>query len=93
MIIGIAILGLFISTLGESLIESRLLKMKNKNISKPNDNRYINNKDIDNSNNNNNAIKEETKLLIKNKIDILESLKEDEFNVLIKLIKAIYYRD
>jgi voltage-gated potassium channel len=92
MIIGIAILGLFISTLGESLIESRLLKMKNKNISKPNDNRYVNNQDIDNSNNNN-AIKEETKLLIKNKIDILESLKEDEFNVLIKLIKAIYYRD
>ena len=66
--------------------------MKNQNISKPNDNRYINNQDIDNSNNNN-AIKEETKLLIKNKIDILESLKEDEFNVLIKLIKAIYYRD
>jgi voltage-gated potassium channel len=92
MMIGIAILGLFISTLGESLIESRLLKMKNRNISKPNDNRYINNQDIDNSNNNN-AIKEETKLLIKNKIDILESLKEDEFNVLIKLIKAIYYRD
>jgi voltage-gated potassium channel len=92
MIIGIAILGLFISTLGESLIESRLLKMKNRNISKPNDDRYINNQDIDNSNNNN-AIKEETKLLIKNKIDILESLKEDEFNVLIKLIKAIYYRD
>jgi voltage-gated potassium channel len=92
MIIGIAILGLFISTLGESLIESRLLKMKNRNISKPNDYRYINIQDIDNTNNNN-AIKEETKLLIKNKIDILESLKEDEFNVLIKLIKAIYYRD
>lgn len=92
MIIGIAILGLFISTLGESLIESRLLKMKNRNISKPNDYKYINNQDIDNSNNNN-AIKEETKLLIKNKIDVLESLKEDEFNILIKLIKAVYYRD
>ena len=31
-------------------------------------------------------IKEETKLLIKNKIDIVESLREDEFKVLIKLI-------
>ncbi len=92
MIVGIAILGLFISTLGESLIESRLLKIKNQNISKPNDKRYIDNQNMDNSNNNN-PIKEETKLLIKNKIDVLESLKEDEFNVLIKLIKAIYYRD
>ena len=92
MIVGIAILGLFISTLGESLIESRLLKIKNQNISKSNDNRYINNQNIDNSNNNN-AIKEKTKLLIKNKIDVLEPLKVDEFNVLIKLIKAIYYRN
>ena len=92
MIVGIAILGLFISTLGESLIESRLLKIKNQNISKSIDNRYINNQNIDNSNNNN-GIKEETKLLIKNKIDVLEPLKVDEFNVLIELIKAIYYRN
>lgn len=38
MIVGIAILGLFISTLGESLFESRLSKMKNQKFNKQNDN-------------------------------------------------------
>jgi hypothetical protein len=63
MITGITILRLFISTLSNSLIESGLSKRKNQNISKT---KY------DNYSNNNNTIKEETKLLINNKIDSLE---------------------
>src|SRR5690349_133388 len=62
MIIGITILGLFISTLGESLIESRLLKVNNHNNLKPNEKGHIKNQNIDNSNNNN-TLKEETKQL------------------------------
>ena len=91
MIVGITILGLFISTLGESLIESRLSKMKNQNIVKQNDN--INFKNQKKNNRSNNIIEEETKVLIKNKIDCLESLREDEFKILIKLIKTIYYKE
>jgi len=94
MIIGITILGLFISTLGESLIESRLSKMNGQKIIKQNDNLDIKNQRKNKSNNNNyNIVEEETKSLIKNKIDSIESLREDEFIALIKLLKAIYYRD
>lgn len=88
MIVGIAILGWLISTLGESLIESRISKIKNQKFDKPRDNICIKNQ-----NRNNNVIEEETKLLIKSKIDSLETLREDERIVLIKLIKAIYYRE
>ena len=96
MIVGITILGLFISTLGESLIESRLFKMKNQNIVKQNDYFYVKNQKKNNrskNNSNSNLIEEETKVLIKNKIDCVESLREDEFIVLIKLIKTIYYKE
>jgi len=94
MIVGITILGLFISTLGESLIESRLSKMNGQKIIKQNDNLDIKNQRKNKSNNNNyNIVEEETKSLIKNKIDSIESLREDEFIALIKLLKAIYYRD
>jgi hypothetical protein len=94
MIVGITILGLFISTLGESLIESRLSNINGQKIIKQNDNINIKNQRKNKSNNNNyNIIEEETKSLIKNKIDSIESLREDEFIALIKLLKAIYYRD
>jgi voltage-gated potassium channel len=88
MIIGITILGLFISTLGNSLIESKLSKINNQNFLK------IKNKEktfFEEQNNIKKTIKDETKSLIKDKIDSLEYLTENELNVLFELIKTIYY--
>jgi hypothetical protein len=87
MIIGITILGLFISTLGNSLIESKISKMNNQSISK------IRNKEkaFEEQGNIKKTIKDETKSLIKDKIDSLEYLTENELNVLLGLIKTIYY--
>ena len=93
MIIGIMVLGLFISTLGSSLIESRLAKTtKKQNIFKIKDDRNIKKNQNDNNSNNYTTINEETKILVKNKIDSLESLREEEFDILIKLIKTLYYK-
>jgi voltage-gated potassium channel len=87
MIIGITILGLFISTLGNSLIESKLSKINNQSISK------IRNKEkaFEEQGNIKKTIKDETKSLIKDKIDSLEYLTENELDVLLGLIKTIYY--
>ena len=87
MIIGITILGLFISTLGNSLIESKLSKINNQSISK------IRNKEkaFKEQGNIKKTIKDETKSLIKDKIDSLEYLTENELDVLLGLIKTIYY--
>jgi voltage-gated potassium channel len=93
MIIGIMVLGLFISTLGSSLIESRLAKTtKKQNTSKIKDDRNIKKNQNDNNSNNYTTINEETKILVKNKIDSLESLGQEEFDILIKLIKTLYYK-
>lgn len=91
MLIGIAILGLFISTLGSSVIESKLSKLKNQNIRNTKDD-----VDIDNINNENEHIakrtrKDETKLIVKDKVYSLENLTEDEIDMLVKIIKTIYY--
>ena len=96
MIMGIMVLGLFISTLGTSLIETRMAKTKkNQNMLKlRGDNNADSKQKNGNSSNNNDGktIEEETKLLIKNKIDFLETLREDEVDMLIGLIKTIYYK-
>ena len=96
MMIGIAVLGLFISTLGTSLIETRMAKTKNnQNVFKlKGSSDADSNKDDENYTNNKNSktIEEETKLLIKNKIDSLETLKENEFVTLINLMKTMYYK-
>jgi hypothetical protein len=42
---------------------------------------------------NNKTINGETISLIKNKLDSLETLREDEFYMLIRLIKTIYYKE
>jgi voltage-gated potassium channel len=65
MFVGIAILGILISTLGAALLESRLKK------SPP-------------------AFSDQTKLVIKEKIDELESLEEKDFEVLISTMRSIH---
>ncbi len=94
MVVGIMILGLFISTLGNSLIESKLAKIKNQNDTKS---RYTDNtnKSIHDGNlgDNNKSIKGETISSIKNKLDSLETLREDEFYRLIRLIITSYYKE
>ena len=94
MVIGIMILGLFISTLGNSLIESKLAKIKDQNIPKIKvDNKTNNTVCDENLGNNDKSSREETKLIIKNKIDSLETLREDEFYMLIRLIITAYYKE
>jgi voltage-gated potassium channel len=91
MVIGIMILGMFVSTLGNALIESRLSKLKNPgDLKTKGDNVTEKNIYFTNFNDSNKAIKEETKLLIKNKIDYLDSLGDDELDLLINLIKTIH---
>ncbi len=94
MIIGIMVLGLFISTLGGALIESRFKKSnaEQQNTLKSKDDNDIKNNQSGDSGSSK-TIKEETKLLIKNRIDSLETLREDEFYMLIRLIKTIYYKE
>jgi voltage-gated potassium channel len=71
MIIGIAILGIFISTLGASLIESRLAKNRQEQAIPP-------------------KLKDETKVLIKTKIDNLEVLETDDVKVLVSMISSLH---
>jgi voltage-gated potassium channel len=66
MFVGIAILGILISTLGAALLESRL---KRKGVSA--------------------AFADQTKLLIKDKINELEALDQREFEILIATMKNI----
>ena len=65
MVVGIAILGVFISTLGAALIESRLKKRPQA------------------------TLVDETKLLIKNKIDSLENLNQKDFDTLMDMIRSL----
>ena len=94
MVVGIMILGLFISTLGNSLIESKLAKIKNQNLSRTKDNNDTN-KNIceENLGDNNKSTKGETISSIKDKLDSLETLREDEFYRLIRLIITSYYKE
>jgi voltage-gated potassium channel len=96
MIIGIMVLGLFISTLGGALIESRFKKPKEElkqNTLQLEDNDIDKDKKQSGNWDNNKTINGETISLIKNKLDSLETLREDEFYMLIRLIKTIYYKE
>jgi hypothetical protein len=85
---------LFISTLGNSLIESKLAKIKGQNIPKIKvDNKTNNTVCDENLGNNDKSSREETRSIIKNKIDSLETLREDEFYMLIRLIITAYYKE
>lgn len=96
MTIGIMVLGLFISTLGGALIKSRFKKSNKEENQNPikikDDNIDTDNNQPDNGGNNS-TIKGETISLIKNKMDSLENLREDEFYRLIRLIKTMYYKE
>lgn len=73
MIVGIAILGVLISTLGAGLIESRFNrddKKKSKETVEP-------------------SLTDETKILIKNKIDKVQDLSQDDFDALIIVMKNL----
>ena len=88
------ILGLFISTLGNSLIESKLAKIKNQNVPKTKDTDNTNNNSYDgNPGDNNKSMNGENISSIKNKLDSLETIKEDEFYGLIRLIITAYYKE
>jgi voltage-gated potassium channel len=73
MVIGIAILGVLISTLGAGLIESRFAK-EDKSRGK---------KTIEPS------LTDQTKMLIKNKIDRIEDISQDDFDNLMTTIKNL----
>ena len=73
MIIGIAILSILISTLGAGLIESRF-KREDKSRGK---------KTIEPS------LTDQTKMLIKNKIDRIENISQDDFDNLMSTIKSL----
>jgi voltage-gated potassium channel len=72
MVVGIAILGILISTLGAGLIESKFAKdkTKDKKTSEP-------------------SLAEETRNLIKNKIDKVGELNQEDFDNLISTIKNL----
>jgi voltage-gated potassium channel len=73
MVIGIAILGVLISTLGAGLIESRFAKedkSRGKKTTEP-------------------SLTDQTKMLIKNKIDRIEDISQDDFDNLIITIKNL----
>jgi voltage-gated potassium channel len=72
MVVGIAILGILISTLGAGLIESRYArdKTQDKKTSEP-------------------SLAEETRNLIKNKIDKVAELNQEDFDNLISTIKNL----
>lgn len=91
MIIGIMILGLFISTLGSSFVESWIDKKDKRNKDKAKNSSEHNNSNVEN--NAMPSVKDEAKSLIKNRIDNLETLKEEEFEILISMLKTIYYKN
>lgn len=91
MIIGIMILGLFISTLGSSFVETWIDKKEKKKAK--NSSVAIEDEGTNTIKNPLSSVKDETKSLIKNQIDTLESLKEEDFEILISLLKTIYYKN
>ena len=73
MIVGIAILGILISTLGAGLIESRFARQD-----KSSDKKTIEP-----------SLTDQTKVLIKNKIDRIEDRSQDDFDNLITAIRNL----
>ena len=73
MIVGIAILGILISTLGAGLIESRFARQDKSRVKKT----------IEPS------LTDQTKVLIKNKIDRIEDISQDDFENLITVIRNL----
>jgi voltage-gated potassium channel len=90
MIIGIMVLGLFISTLGSSFVETWIDKKERKN--KRLEGTTDESEAVNSSSHSSSSIKDETISMVKNRIDKLESLKEDEFEMLLSLLKTVYYR-
>lgn len=70
MVIGIAILGILISTLGAGLIESRFRREDKKKTIEP-------------------SLTDETKILIKHKIDKIEDLNQEDFDNLLLTMKNL----
>jgi voltage-gated potassium channel len=70
MIVGIAILGVLISTLGAALIENRFKKENRRSTLEP-------------------SLTDETKILIKRKIDGMKNLNEEDFDNLMATIKHL----
>jgi voltage-gated potassium channel len=90
MIIGIMVLGLFISTLGSSFVETWIDKKERKN--KRLEGTTDESEAVNSSSHSSSSIKDETISMVKNRIDKLESLKEDEFEMFLSLLKTVYYR-
>ena len=70
MIVGIAIVGVLISTLGAALIETRFKREKRRKRHEP-------------------SLTDETKILIKSKIDGMENLNQEDFDNLIATIRYL----
>jgi voltage-gated potassium channel len=92
MIIGIMILGLFISTLGSSFVETWIDKKERKK-EKQNSSLTIDDEKGNTTKSPSSSLEDETKFMIKNRIDMLESLNEHEFETLVSLLKTIYYNN
>ena len=89
MIIGIMILGLFISTLGNSFVESWIDKKESKNTKTRSSTEK---RETKCERQFFPPVEEDTKSLVKNRIDIFESLKKEEFEILISMLKTLYYK-
>jgi voltage-gated potassium channel len=77
MFVGISILGVLISTLGAALIESRMKGLRN---SKTTDSSIINS---------GSSINNETKSLIKKKVDEVENLSDEDYAALLRLMHTL----
>jgi hypothetical protein len=92
MIVGIGVLGIFISTFGAALIESRL-RMKSDSAV---EDRSPNLEDLKSDTSTSASISHtmnfnaEAKNLIKHKVDEIEKMNEQEINMLIDMIRAIH---
>jgi voltage-gated potassium channel len=80
MVTGIAIIGIFISTLGTTLIDSRL----NKKISS------TSSTNVSTMTSTTSTFTDETKFLIKNKIDNLDKLNYQDIDALLSMIKSLH---
>jgi voltage-gated potassium channel len=90
MIVGIGVLGIFISTFGAALIESRLRMKSDSAVEDKSPNLEDLKSDTSTSIGHTMSFNAEAKNLIKHKVDEIEKMNEQEINMLIDMIRAIH---
>jgi voltage-gated potassium channel len=90
MIVGIGVLGIFISTFGAALIESRLRMKSDSAVEDKSPNLEDLKSNTSTSIGHTMSFNAEAKNLIKHKVDEIEKMNEQEINMLIDMIRAIH---